>query len=80
MENSATCLGRRRLDLFALRQPSIPVEYDDVQEGRHEVLPLAILAAFLQVKHASASIATNQTAVPQVQSIGCYAVCCDNFS
>jgi len=54
------------------------VELDDAIDAHHEVLPLAILSAFLEARRDSAA-RKNQT-VPQVRSAPAHAVCCDNFA
>jgi hypothetical protein len=62
-------------------QPQVPIEYDDLAEGRHASLPLAILNAMLEARRcaASANRVGSQT-VPQVRPIPSHAVCCDNFA
>ncbi len=60
------------------QQPNLPVEIDDAIDAHHEVLPLAILSAFLEARCDSAARKT-QT-VPQVRSAPAHVVCCDNFS
>jgi hypothetical protein len=62
------------------KQPQLPLGLDEVSEATHEVLPLAILIALLQVRCAVPVDATSSTAVPVVRaSVGC-AVNCDNFA
>ncbi len=60
------------------RQPNLPVELDDAIEARHEVLPLAILSAFLETRRSSVS--REKQTVPQVRSAPAHAICCDNFA
>jgi hypothetical protein len=60
------------------KQPNLPVELDNAIDAHHEVLPLAILSAFLEARRDSAA-RKNQT-VSQVRSEWAHAVCCDNFA
>lgn len=63
------------------RQPNLPVELDDTADARHEILPLAILMAFVEARRtAGVSHKTSSTAVPQISATPDYAVCCDNFT
>jgi hypothetical protein len=62
-------------------EPRLPLALDDVADARHEVLPVAILAAFLEARRrVSAARETGSPAVPQVRPIADGAICCDNFS
>jgi hypothetical protein len=62
------------------RQPNLPVAFDDTAEASHEVLPLAILTAFVEARRrASAMRETSLQTVPPVRRTSGYAVCCDNF-
>jgi len=56
----------------------LPLALDDTADARHQILPLAILGAFLeaQQKVTGARGAT----VPQVQASSGCAICCDNFA
>ena len=60
------------------KQPNLPVELDAAIDAHHEVLPLAILSAFVEAQRGS--VAPNNRTVPQVRSAPAHAVCCDNFS
>jgi hypothetical protein len=63
------------------KQPNLPVALDDTADARHEVLPLAILSAFLEARRtASAVRETSSPTVPQVRPTSGFAVCCDNFA
>ena len=63
------------------KQPNLPVAFDDTADARHEVLPLAILSAFLEARRTTSAVReTSSPTVPQVRSTSGYAVCCDNFS
>jgi len=66
------------------RHPQMPDWLDDAVETRHEVLPLAILAAFLAAREANltASGRTHAT-VPYCrlqQQPDVHALCCDDFA
>jgi hypothetical protein len=62
------------------RQPQLPLGLDEVAEASHEILPLAILIAFLQARRNVASSAAGVTAVLRVGPGPGYAMCCDNFA
>lgn len=62
------------------KQPRLPLGLDEASEASHEILPLAILIAFLQARRASVASATVVTTVPQVRPVPGCAVCCDNFA
>ena len=63
------------------RAPNLPVELDDTADASHEVLPLAILSAFVEARRrASVMRETSLRIVPQVRRTSGYAVCCDNFT
>jgi hypothetical protein len=60
----------------------LPDWLDDAVEARHEVLPLAILAAFMEAREAdSQSTAGPPRQVPQIKAHDAApALCCDNFA
>jgi hypothetical protein len=67
------------------KRPQLPIGFDEVAEGSHEILALAILIALLQARRDAAVSTpavstTGVTAVPQVGAVAGYAMCCDNFS
>ena len=63
------------------KQPNLPVELDDTADARHEVLPLAILSAFVEARRGiGTSHETNSTTVPQIWPSSYDAACCDNFT
>jgi hypothetical protein len=63
------------------RQPNLPVELDDTADARHEVLPLAILSAFIEARgRTRTSPETSSTAVPQIWPTSDYMTCCDYFT
>ena len=63
------------------KQPNLPVELDDAADARHEVLPLAILSAFIEARRLS-SVAReiSSPTVPQVRLTTANTICCDNFA
>jgi hypothetical protein len=60
------------------RHIALPAELDDMAEGHHETLPLAILSAFVEARLAGGE--GTPKSVPQVRPIRGYAICCDNFA
>jgi hypothetical protein len=63
------------------KQPNIPAALDDTADSSHEVLPLAILGAFLEARRkTSATREIRSITVPQIRLAAGVAVCCDNFA
>lgn len=62
------------------RQPELPAWIDETVEAHHEVLPLAILSAFVDAREIAATARDASRTVPLVPSQQCQAVCCDNFA
>lgn len=63
------------------QQLGLPAELDDMAEGHHETLPLAILSAFVEARrHGLAGGEGTPKSVPQVRPIRGNAICCDNFA
>ena len=63
------------------KQPNLPVELDDTADGRHDVLPLAILSAFIEARRCKQLCARNQFADRAASPAGiANAICCDNFA
>ncbi len=62
------------------RQPNLPIDLDDTAEARHEVLPLAILRAFLEARRRNSVAPQIIAAVPQVRPAPDQIFCCDNFA
>jgi hypothetical protein len=62
------------------KQPEFPIGYDDVAEANHDLLPLALLLAFVQARRATTEGAMCKTTVPQVRPVVENALCCDNFA
>ena len=62
------------------RQPNLPFELDDVVDGRHERLPLAILRAFLEARHRTETAEPRSSGVPRLRPDLAAMICCDNFA
>lgn len=63
------------------QKPNLPVALDDTADARHEVLPLAILGAFLEARRRSAAAReVPSPAVPLLRPESGCAVCSDNFA
>jgi len=63
------------------RQRHLPAELDDTVDARHECLPLAILAAFLEARQQAASLRTDPArSVPHVGRQQEIPVICENFA
>lgn len=62
-------------------QPNLPAELDETADGSHDVMPMAILNAFLEARRRSNSERQNVSpTVPQVQPTSDHVMCCDNFA
>ena len=62
------------------RQPNLPMALDDCAEASHEVLPLAMLCAFLEACRRRHRARESVSAVPQVaQPSVHHIICCDNY-
>ena len=62
------------------KQPGIPLEYDEVAEASHIILPLAILIALLQAQRSAAVSANGIATVPPFRRVTGNTACCDNFA
>ena len=63
------------------QQPNLPVTLDDTADGTHEVMPLAILLAFLEARRRMSLAAQPvATAVPTVDPAPDTLISCDNFA
>jgi hypothetical protein len=60
------------------RQPNLPEALDDTADASHEVLPLAILSAFVEARRRTSAM--RETSLQQVRRTSGYAICCDNFT
>jgi hypothetical protein len=61
------------------RQPNMPVDLDDSADAAHQVLPLAILRAFVEARRRSKVATDAASAIPQLQPAADGVICCDNF-
>jgi len=62
------------------RQPSLPAILDDTVDARHELMPIAILQAFLQARRMSEVTPNAVSAVPATRTGEQRFICCDNFA
>jgi hypothetical protein len=65
------------------KQPTLPAGLDETAEASHEILPLAILIAFIEaLRQSLGSREPLARTVPPVQPAQAqdYPVCCDNFA
>lgn len=62
------------------RQPNLPPAFDDTADGSHEVMPFAILRAFLQARRMAVAERCPAASVPAVESGRPEFVCCENFA
>jgi hypothetical protein len=62
------------------RQPNLPAMFDDSADASHELMPLAILRAFLQARRMVEIAPQAISAVPQTQTGAGIIICCDNFA
>ena len=62
------------------RHPHLPIEIDELAEGRHASIASAILISLLEAKHLlAAKAAPRPSTVPHVRARTAEQVCCDNF-
>ena len=62
------------------KQLALPAELDAMAEAGHEILPVAILSAFVEARRvASAASEFRPKIVPQVRPAHGLVACCDNF-
>jgi hypothetical protein len=61
------------------RQPNLPFELDDMVSERHEVLPLAILRAFLEARRRAGATHAIASTVPHLGATPDRMFCCENF-
>lgn len=62
------------------RQPNLPIALDDTADATHEIMPLAILLAFLQARRMTAATVRSAASVPTVESERTEFVWCENFA
>jgi hypothetical protein len=68
--------------LYSLsRQPSLPAEFDDTVDARHEILPLALLNVLLEAqRQVSIARGVGPAPVPSARPATAYVACFDNFA
>jgi hypothetical protein len=60
---------------------ALPAELDETADANHEVLPLAILSAFVEARRRGMIADEGRPrSVPHVQPVQGHVVCCDNFA
>jgi hypothetical protein len=62
------------------RQPNLPAMLDDTADASHELMPLAILRAFLQACRMAEIAPQAILTVPQIEIGADNVMCCDNFA
>jgi len=62
------------------RHPNLPIALDDTAEANHEVMPLAILLAFLQARRRSVTAAQSVPTVLAAEPAPAGLICCENFA
>jgi hypothetical protein len=62
------------------RHAALPREFDDTAEADHEVLPLAILLAYLEACRRSRASGAIESTVPQIRPDATVPICCDDFA
>jgi hypothetical protein len=63
------------------KQPKLPVDLDETADANHDVLPLAILGAFVEARRMAGAVhKIRPQTVPQIRPKSGHAVCCDNFA
>jgi hypothetical protein len=62
------------------QRPNLPMMLDDCAEATHEVLPLAILCAFVEACRRCHTMRESISTVPQVQQpLAEHIMCCENY-
>lgn len=62
------------------RQPNVPADFDDTADGRHDVMPLAVLRAFLEARRMAAALARPAVPISTVVPMPTGFVDCENFA
>jgi hypothetical protein len=62
------------------RQPNLPLDLDDGVDASHDVLALAILRAFVEVRRKTSLAGQSTSRVSPLLSVPAGAICCDNFA
>jgi hypothetical protein len=61
------------------RQPNLPMAFDDCAEGSHEILPMAMLCAFVEACRSRRAIQESISTVPHIQPCSQQIICCENY-
>lgn len=62
------------------RQPALPVTLDETADASHELMPLAIVLAFLRARRMTGVCPQAIAAVPAIPATADGTLCCDNFA
>jgi hypothetical protein len=62
------------------RQPNLPAMLDDTVDANHQLMPIALLQAFLKARRVNETVPQALSAVPVIETAGERFVCCDNFA
>jgi hypothetical protein len=62
------------------RQPNLPATLDDSVDAVHDVMPLAIMRAFVEARRRTATTPEAVSMAPQVRPTVDGIICCDNFA
>jgi hypothetical protein len=63
------------------QQPNLPAPLDDTADGTHDVMPFAILLAFLEARRRLSPAAQPVArAAPTIDPVSATLICCDNFA
>jgi hypothetical protein len=62
------------------RQPNLPAMLDDTVDANHQLMPIALLQAFLQARRINETVPQAISTVPAIKMAGERFVCCDNFA
>jgi hypothetical protein len=62
------------------KQRDVPAEIDETVDAVHEVLPLAILSAVVEVRRKTGAACATSTPVVRFRPPSDYAVCCESFA
>ena len=60
-------------------QPNLPMAFDDCAEATHEVLPLAMLCAFVEACRRRHAMRESVSTVPRIQPGPGQMICCENY-
>lgn len=64
---------------FLSRQPNLPATLDDMADGSHKELALALLRAFIEAQYKSRALPPIFSD-PQIRPMPDQIICCDNFA